>query len=314
MPEKQTRRFDWLQGTLLAPTTSIMFAILCWAGNFIVGRAVHGTMQPLTLALWRWVGGFVVVLPFAWKHLRRDLPALLSHWRIMLLLSACGISAYNALLYIGLQSTTAVNALLLQSVAPVIIVVCSRLAFGERAAPSRLVALAVSLLGVIVIASHGSLRELMQLQANRGDVWVLAAVLSTSIYFVYLRRRPPVHMLSFLAASFVIGSILLLPIWLLSPIGTPEQMDWPAELAAIAYLAVFPSALAYLCFNRGVDMIGANRAGQFIHLLPIFGSLLAVIVLGERLAPYHFAAFALIAAGIGWTMLADRASTQAPKA
>jgi drug/metabolite transporter (DMT)-like permease len=314
MSEQLTRRFDLIRRAWRNPYLSLVFAVLCWAGNFIVGRALHDSVPPLTLALWRWVGGLFVVLPFAWQHLRRDLPTLLSHWRIIALLSGSGISAYNALLYVGLQSTTAVNALLLQSAAPIIIVVSSRLVFGERSSMSRLMALAVSLLGVVVIASHGSLKDLLQLQPNRGDAWVLAAVMSTCIYFIYLRRRPPVHMLSFLAATFVIGSIFLLPIWLSTPIGTPEPMDLPAELAALAYLAVFPSALAYLCFNRGVDMIGANRAGQFIHLLPIFGSILAVIVLGERLAPYHLAGFGLIAAGIAWTTLADHATLQIPEA
>jgi drug/metabolite transporter (DMT)-like permease len=314
MSEKPISRFDPIRRVLANPYLSPGFAVLCWAGNFIVGRALHDSVPPLTLALWRWVGGLLVMLPFAWKHLRRDLPELLSHWRTMALLSGSGISAYNALLYIGLQSTTAVNALLLQSAAPIIIVASSRLVFGERSSISRLIALTVSLLGVIVIASHGSVNDLLHLQPNRGDAWVLAAVMSTCIYFVHLRRRPPVHMLSFLAATFVIGSLFLLPIWLSMPVGTPEPMDLPADLAAIAYLAVFPSALAYLCFNRGVDMIGGSGAGQFIHLLPIFGSILAVIVLGERLAPYHFAAFALIAAGAAWTAFVDRATPPMPEA
>src|SRR6201994_3557971 len=232
MSETLISRFEPIRRAFANPYLSLVFAVLCWAGNFIVGRALHDTVPPLTLALWRWIGGLFVVLPFAWKHLRRDLPELLSHWRIMVLLSGSGISAYNALLYIGLQSTTAVNALLLQSAAPVIIVVSSRLAFGERSSPARLLALAVSLMGVVVIASHGSAGDLLHLQPNRGDAWVLAAVMSTCVYFVYLRRRPPVHMLSFLAATFVIGALFLLPVWLSMPVGTPEAMDLPAELAA----------------------------------------------------------------------------------
>src|SRR6201994_1501469 len=143
MSETLISRFEPIRRAFANPYLSLVFAVLCWAGNFIIGRALHDSVQPLTLALWRWVGGLFVVLPFAWKHLRRDLPELLSHWRVMALLSGSGISAYDALLYIGLQSTTAVNALLLQSAAPVIIAVCSRLGFGGRASVSRLLALVV---------------------------------------------------------------------------------------------------------------------------------------------------------------------------
>jgi drug/metabolite transporter (DMT)-like permease len=284
---------------------------LFWAGNFIVGRAVAGQVPPVTLAWWRWTGAFIVGIGLAWPHLKRDGPVLLQNAPILLAFAATGIASFNTMTYIGLQYTTAVNALLLQSIMPVVILLWAFALHGERPGVFQAIGVAVSLLGVVAIAGRGSLNVLAGLSFNRGDVWVMAAVVIYALYAVLLRRRPRVHPLSLLVVLMGIGSLLMLPfsIWEAHN-GASIRGGWPSY-AAIAYTAVLPSLVAYLFFNRGVELIGAARAGQSMHLMPVFGVALAVIFLGERIQAYHAVGIALIAAGIALASLRSDSRTNA---
>jgi drug/metabolite transporter (DMT)-like permease len=284
---------------------------LFWAGNFIVGRAVAGQVPPVTLAWWRWTGAFIVGIGLAWPHLKRDGPVLLQNAPILLAFAATGIASFNTMTYIGLQYTTAVNALLLQSIMPVVILLWAFALHGERPGVFQAIGVAVSLLGVVAIAGRGSLGVLAGLSFNRGDVWVMAAVVIYALYAVLLRRRPRVHPLSLLVVLMGIGSLLMLPfsIWEAHN-GASIRGGWPSY-AAIAYTAVLPSLVAYLFFNRGVELIGAARAGQSMHLMPVFGVALAVIFLGERIQAYHAVGIALIAAGIALASLRSDSRTNA---
>jgi drug/metabolite transporter (DMT)-like permease len=287
-------RTAWL--LMLAPP-------LFWSGNFVIGRAVHGMVPPVALAFWRWAGAFAVALPFAWPHLGRDLPVLRRHWAMTLLLSVTGVAAFNTMAYIGLQSTTALNAILLQSVLPLCIIAWVAVLFGERPGPAQTLGILVSLAGVAVIAGQGSLQTLATLSFNPGDLWVIGAVICYALYSALLRKRAPVHQLSFLLASFAIGTLSLLPVYA-AELAEGRFIRWgvPA-LSAIVYVAIFPSFLAYLAFNRGVELIGAGRAGQYVHLMQVFGTILAVVFLGEIFHMFHAVGIALIAAGL---LLANR--------
>lgn len=290
-------RFWHSAWTLLAITN------LSWAGNFIVGRAVAGQVPPVTLAWWRWTGASIVAIGFAWPHLRRDGPVLLRHAPVLLALSVTGIASFNTMVYIGLQDTTAVNALLLQSVMPVVILLWALALYGERPGLFQMAGLAVSLLGVAAIAGRGSAAALTGLSFNTGDLWVIGAVILYALYAVLLRRRPPVHPLSLLVVLMGAGSVLLLPLCVWEAHGGAEiRGGWPSW-AAIAYTAVVPSLVAYLFFNRGVELIGAARAGQSLHLVPVFGAALAVLFLGERIEAYHVFGIVLIAAGLALASL-----------
>jgi drug/metabolite transporter (DMT)-like permease len=300
-------RFWHSAWTLLALTN------LSWAGNFIVGRAVAGQVPPVTLAWWRWTGAFVLGVGFAWPHLRRDGPVLLRHAPILLALSATGIASFNTMVYIGLQDTTAVNALLLQSVMPVVILLWALALYGERPGLFQTAGVAVSLVGVAAIAGRGSPGALASLSFNIGDVWVMGAVVCYALYAVLLRRRPSVHPLSLLVVLMGIGSIMLLPFYLFELHGGAAiRGGWPSY-TAIAYMAVLPSLVAYLFFNRGVELMGAARAGQSVHLVPVFGAALAVIFLGERIQAYHAAGIALIGAGIAFASLRGDKRLSVPK-
>lgn len=288
----------------------LILSNLFWAGNIVLGRGVAGMIPPVTLAYCRWTGAFLIALTFAWPHLKRDLPALLRHWRIMLLLSAIGIASYNTMCYIGLNDTSALNVLLLQSAMPLVIIVWSFVLFGDRPTTRQAIGVVLSLIGVLEIAARGSIDQLINLSFNRGDVWVLIAILVNGPYYGLLRRRPPVHHLSFLVAAMGIGSCMMLPFMLLEHASGARIVPSAPAFLALAYIAVFPSLIAYLSFNRGVELIGANLAGQSMHLMPLFGSILAVLFLGETFHLYHAVGIALIATGI---LLASLKSAGVPQ-
>ena len=281
----------------------MMMPPLFWAGNAVIGRAAAGVVPPVGLAFWRWTVGALIVLPFAWRHLRQDAPALVAHWKIVLALGALGIAIFNTFLYLGLRTTTAINGVMIQSAMPVLIVLMSMALFRDRVTPRQGLGILVSLAGAATLIAHGDPATLLRLEFNTGDLWVFVAVVCYAAYTALLRRRPQVHPLSFLVATFLVGAGLLLPFYIWETLaGQPMPLSVQA-LGSIAYTAVCASILAYLCFNRAVALAGANVAGLAIHLVPVFGSLLAILILGEQPHLYHAVGIALIAAGI---MLATR--------
>lgn len=189
----------------------LVTANLFWAGNIVLARGLAGHVPPVALAYWRWTGAFLIAVGFAWPRLKADLPVLLRHWKMMLVLSATGIASYNTMSYIGLNSTTALNVLLLQSATPLIIIVWAYLLFRETPTSRQALGVLVSLFGVGVIAAHGSAEMLTHLRLNGGDLWVLVALTVYGFYCVALRKRPAVHPLSFLVAAMGIGSLMMLP-------------------------------------------------------------------------------------------------------
>lgn len=281
------------------PYLLLTLAPLFWAGNFVIGRAVHADVPPIGLAFWRWVISFLLVLPFAGRGLVRDRAVIRRHAPILLALAALGIAAFNTLVYLGLQSTTAINGLLMQSIMPVLIMALSFLVSGERITARQGLGVLVSLAGAVVVITRGDFGALTGLALNRGDLLILLAVLGYAGYSVLLRRRPAIGAMSFLAVTFGAGALMLAPLAIWEAVVGGRVLDLNrTTVLAVGYVAVFPSILSYLCFNRGVQLVGANRAGLFIHLLPLFGTLLAVAVLGESLLPAHAAGMALILGGI----------------
>jgi drug/metabolite transporter (DMT)-like permease len=280
------------------PYVLLVLTVLFWSGNFILGRAMRADVPPVALAFWRWTGASVIVMIFAWPHVRRDWPVLQRNWGILLLLAFLGVATFNTLVYTGLQWTIAINAFLLQSLMPVLIVLLSFLIFRERITGQQGIGILVSLTGAALIIIQGDPALLRTLEFNRGDLLVFVAVALYAGYSVMLRKRPALHPLSFLAATFVLGALMILPLYLHEHFNVRSLTLTGPALLTLAYVMVFPSILSYLFFNRGVELVGANRAGLFMHLMPVFGSILAVIFLGERFRWYHGVGIGLIAVGI----------------
>lgn len=280
----------------------MVITLLCWSGNFVIGRAVHAEVPPVGLSFWRWGLAFMLVLAFAWPHLRRDVAALWARKGLIVSCAFLGVASFNTLVYHGLSTTTATNAVLMQAIMPMLILGASWLLFREPMGWRALAAFALSLAGVAAIVSGGDWDRLRQLSLTPGDAWVLLAVLFYAFYSALLRLRPDVHPLSFLAAIFLVGTLILLPLYLWEHVAVRPMRLSGVTVATLAYVAIFPSFLAYLCFNRAVALMGANKAGQFINLMPVFGTALAVVFLGERLQAAHLVGAGLIAAGL-WLIL-----------
>lgn len=280
------------------PYVLLVLAPLFWSGSFVIGRGVHETVPPIGLAFWRWVVASLIILAVGTPHLIRDWPALRAGWRTIVILSVLGVTAYNTLAYIGLQTTSAINSLLIQSTMPVVIILMTFLLFGDRFTPRQAVGVLISLGGAITIVTKGDWAAFLALSFNVGDIWVMGAVVGYAAYSALLRRLPAIHPLSLLAATFTTGTIVLAPFYGWE---TLVVRAVPADLVtvgAVVYLAVFPSVLAFFCYNRGVIAIGANRAAVFIHLVPVFGILMSVAFLGEVFSVTHLVGMGLILTGV----------------
>ena len=283
-------------------STAYVFLVctsLFWAGNWVIARGIQGQMSPVSMAFWRWFGAFLILLPFVARPIVSEWSILRRSWRLMLFFALTGVSAFNTLSYTGLKYTTATTGVLLNSIIPILIIVIAVVFLRERLGIGQFLGVVVSLAGVLTIIGQGDLDTLLRLRLNPGDLWVLGAMLCWAVYTICLRWRPAqLSSRAFTGAVVAIGVVLLIPVFLWD-YGGGSRTQWnPATLSAVAYFAIFPSVLAYFFWNAAVARVGGERAGTFIHLMPIFGALLAAIFLGEALIWYHFVGAALIFAGI----------------
>jgi drug/metabolite transporter (DMT)-like permease len=286
---------NWLANQ---PYLLLSITALCWAGNAIVGRLAAGHIAPVTLSFLRWSFAFLIILPFAWKHLVRDWAAIRSRLGIMILLSITGIGAFNTLQYWALEHTQALNTLLLQSAGPLVVAVWSLLLLGVRLTLAQAAGVLLSMAGVFVILLHGDLTTLSKIDFNIGDLIFLIALAIFGIYSVLSLKRPDIHGLSFVAFTFGAGAACLIPLFIWELFARPPMQIDTANLLTLAYVALFPSTIAYLCYNRGVQLIGANRAAPFFHVVPVFGTIMSIVFLGEHPQAFHFIGFALVLTGV----------------
>jgi drug/metabolite transporter (DMT)-like permease len=293
----------WLnhQPYLLLSLTSLF-----WAGNIVLGRYVAGHVPPITLSCIRWIGALAILLPFAWPHLKRDWQGLRARLPFILVLSATGFALNNTLSYWALQYTQALNALLIQSSGPLFVALWSLVLFGVRLTPAQLVGITISLLGVLTIILGGDFAALAHIRFNKGDVMFAAALCVFGLYSALMPRRPVTHPLSLIVATMGLGAALMVPgvLWEFFT-GVTLKPD-AITLATLSYVVIFPSALAYLFFNRGIALIGPNRAAPFFHLVPVFGSAMAILFLGEQPRLFHLVGYALVLAGV---VIASRQSS-----
>jgi drug/metabolite transporter (DMT)-like permease len=256
----------------------------------------------MAMTFLRWFFALLILAPFALPQVRRDWPILRRHWRVMLFLGVIGVGSHNALAYAGLNYTSATNGVILNSFIPVLIIALSWIFLHERLSPVQLLGVAVSLAGVLAILSQGSLAVLASLRLNGGDLLVILSMAIWAVYTICLRWRPAgLSMLSFLFVLACIGDLAILPLFVAEFTYGRQMAVTPTNIAALVSVALFSSVLAYIFWNQGVAAVGANVAGLFVHLMPVFGVVLAWVFLGERLAVYHLAGIGLILAGIAIT-------------
>ena len=292
----------------------LALANLFWGGNWVIGRAIRDAIDPVTLNFWRWVVASLILAPFALPALAANRGAIRRSAGLLMLLALTGVALFQTLVYVGLRTTTTVNAVLLNSSAPLFMLLCSWAIEREHATRRQIAGMLISLAGILVILSRGEPDSLLQLEFHAGDGWILLAMPVFGIYSVLLKRRPPeLGGVVFLFLISVAGVMLLAPAFALEALLAPPGWStrWPTidEAAAVLYVAAAASVGAFICWNRGVAVLGANTAGFTLHLLPAFGTLLAMVFLGEAFHAFHAAGVATILAGV---IVATRASHPGP--
>lgn len=283
-----------------ATATLLTLPPLFWAGNAVAARLLVGEVPPVALSLARWVIAFLLLLPFAWRSLREHRAALARHWRILLAIGPLGVGAYNTLQYLALQTSTPLATSLIASSSPVFILALGSVFFGERTRPAHWLGAALSIAGVVLVMARGEPANLAQLAFVAGDLIMLVAVLTWTLYTWLLRkRRPDLPFAPLLLAQMAIGIVAIAPFAVLEAQLSPARIAWSGGVvAAMLYMAVFPSLIAYWCWDLGVRRVGAVLPVYFANLTPVFAAVLSIWLLADPPRLYHLVALALIVAGI----------------
>jgi drug/metabolite transporter (DMT)-like permease len=281
------------------PYLLLALAALFWSGNHIVGRAIGGEVPPIGISTVRWLLPTIALGFLAFPHIKRDWPVIRARWGILLWLGIVGGALFTAGQYIGLQYTTALNVSVLNSLVPVLIIATGGIIFRDRVTAIQFGGILMSSVGVLVVIARGQLSNLQHLLFNWGDIIIVFNMMVFAVYAVYLRKRPLIHWLSFIFVFGAVSTLATLPfmIWEMAA-GITFKPTW-LTVFAVAYVSIFPSLLAFAAWNRGVQLIGANRSGPFVHLVPVYTAILGSALLNEHLSTFHIFGFALIIAGGG---------------
>jgi len=283
---------------LVHPYVVLSTVALLWAGNAIAGKLAAGHISPMLLTLFRWTFASLFIMPFALGDVKRDWPVIRPRLAYMLALGAIGFASFNALFYLAVNYTTAINVTIEQSAMPLVVFLANFLLFRMGVAPLQIAGFSLTLVGVALTTSHGDLSALLELDLNRGDALMMLAVLLYGGYTVALRFKPQIHWRS---TIMVLSLAALLTAMVFAAIefalGKTQFPDLQGAGAAL-YTAIFPSLLAQSLYIKGVEMIGPNRANLFINFVPVFGAILAVLIVGEELFLYHIIALACVLGGI----------------
>ena len=298
---RETLRFTTLSNSLKA-TIVLCFASLFWSGNFVIGRlaSVESLVSPLSLGFYRWVIAFIILTPFCFSKAFKELPLLKKQPGMIFLIVLTGPTLFNTLVYLGLTATTVINALLIISTTPMLIILLNKLLYRIDANRYQMLGIIISLLGVSYVITKGNYQNIFQSDFYYGDLFILLAVTSWALYSIFLKKNETgVSGFSFLYISFGLTVILLFPVYLFDIFIQGNYLKVSKQsLLAIGYTGIFPSIFSYMCWNTGVALIGANKSGPYLHLMPIFGGILAFLVFEETLQIYHYVGIVSVIVGI----------------
>nr|WP_054548668.1 DMT family transporter [Lysinibacillus sphaericus] len=284
----------------IPPYILLVIATLLWGGNFVIGRAVSEDIPPLTLAFLRWCVAFIIFFPIAFHQLKLEWRLLKRHWFIVIILSLTGVTAFNTLVYIGLHYTTSINASLMNSSTPIMIYIFSFIFLKEKLSKYQLIGTVLSLSGVAFIIMGGSFTRIVDFTFNKGDLIVIAAVLCWSIYSLLIKQyatRLPGQ--STFLVTIGLGAMMLFPFSLYETLSSATAIHWEwSTFAAILYVGIFASIIAFLCWNSGVIQLGANKASIYLNFIPVFASIFAVLFLDEKLHSFQLIGGLAVVAGV----------------
>lgn len=282
------------------PYFLLVLATILWGGNFVIGRAITDSMPPFTLSLLRWCTALIIFLPFAWPQLKKEYAQLKKNWHILILMSITGIAGFNSLLYLALHYTTSINASLVNTSTPIVIYILSFFILREQLNRNQMIGTVLSLAGLFFILSKGSLSVLVNFSFNFGDFIVLAAVVCWSIYSILIKRYTgilPGYSTFLVCIAF--GILVLLPLSFYETFILNIPIVWSSSsVFTILYTGVFASIVAFISWNTAVVRVGANKAGIFLNLIPVFAVIFAVLFIGEKIMWYQLAGGLFVIAGV----------------
>ncbi|MEM9331792.1 MAG: DMT family transporter [Pseudomonadota bacterium] len=287
------------------PYVLLIITTLAWGGNAIAGKLAVDHVSPFLLTLLRWALACILMLPFALPHLKRDWAVIKQNLIFLCLLGSIGFAVFNNLMYLALTYTSAINVAIEQASMPLVVFVLNYILFRTNVTAFQVIGFAITLIGVALTVTRGNLFALGNQPLNFGDLLMVGAIMVYGIYTVFLRNKPQIHVLSFLMVLALAAFFATIPFAVFEHV--TDTLQWPdvQGWGVVVYAALFPSVVAQLFWVMGLEKIGSNRGGLFINLVPIFGALLAVIILGEAFELYHAIGLGLVLGGIA---LAQRPS------
>lgn len=281
-------------GALLA-----LAATFIWSWNYIIARGVTESISPVAFSFFRWCTAFTFIIPLSVKNLIREKEAVKNNIKYIIIMALLSVTIFNTLIYIAGHSTTAINLSLIAISTPVFIILISHWLLKEKTSIAGWIGVAITIAGVVLLICRGSLSVLMSISFSAGDIWMTIAAVIFALYSILLRRKPAgIGHMTFLAATFGIGSAMLLPLFLIERFFQPVINFTPEVIISIFYTGIFASITAFFLWNRSVEIIGAPKAGIIYYTLPLFSSLWAFLFLGEEFQLIHLFSMALIITGI----------------
>lgn len=277
----------------------LLLTSLFWSGNFVLSKGINQIIPPISLGFWRWFIAGIILLPFSIKFLLSDIKLIKRNILYINLLAILGVSTFNTLIYTAVHYTTAINAILINSFVPIIILLLSFIIYRDKPSLRQILGIIISMVGIFSIMLKGEIIKIFELSFNRGDLLVIIAAFVWAVYTVLLKSSPKgLHPLSFLQSIIIFGIVYMLPFYINEYLTVGGFNLNIKTVGSILYVSVFASVIAFIFWNRAVKEIGANKAGPFVHLMPVFGTIMAVLFLGETLYIYQIIGILLVFSGI----------------
>ena len=278
----------------------LILAALFWSGNFIVGKfATLFEIPPLTLNVFRWISVWFILIPFTYKEIYNNIPYIKKNWLVISFMGVITISTFNSVVYYALNYTQVVNAVLMLAAIPAATIVLTSLMKIEKTNIFQLLGLFLSIIGIGSIISNGEIQNIISLSFNKGDVWMLVCVITWSLYSTLLKKHKfKFSQFTLIQLMVTVGILFLIPQFFYEKSIGAEVNFNKAFFLILFYVVVFPAIAAYYCWQKGIEIIGPNRATMFVQLMPLFSAILAIIIFKEKFELYHFAGASFILTGI----------------
>lgn len=282
-----------------------LLATIVWSGNFIVARSLNATFTPITIAFFRWLIASVVILPIAYSYLRRDFKLIIAQWKLMLVLSFLGVTTFNTLIYVAAHSTTAFNLSLLAITAPIYVIILNRIIFNETLSNRQITGFLILIIGLLMLLSKGNLNTFLNLEFNGGDLLMAGAASIFALYSVMVKKKnPKIGNLSFVAATFVLGELMLLPFFIGEQLFFKPELHFTHEnLMQLLYIGIGPSIISFYLWNRAILDIGSTMAATIYNTLPVFSALFAALMLNESILPVQIVSSIVIVGAVLMVLL-----------